>query len=341
MDGIAVAEIATHWQLTPPVRLEPIAAGMNNRSWLVRSGSGIYVLKWYRNMQEADRLRFEHALLGALAAAELPFAVPSPLPARSGDTSIRIETGSGPARTVLSRHIPGRAAAFGSIEETGRCGAALASLDKALATIELDPGIPVPTAFDALGTIHPLVPDPVAAIERLPGDSALRAALVTAVPGAEQRWREHRANWATQLIHGDYYPSNTLVHGGEVSGIVDFEYSSMGYRAMDFAVGLAAFSTRSWEEGCAWPLVSAFAEGYLSQTPLSEPEIMAIPSIMRLREAVSFIHWQGRMEQGLTPLDDIHDRGRRLLSLRRWLERHQDELVDRIIRLRPSRHPES
>ena len=180
------------------------------------------------------------------------------------------------------------------------------------------------------------MPDPIAAVEQLPGDPALRTALVGVVAGVEQGWRDHTAGWTPQLIHGDYYPSNTLIHDHKVSGIVDFEFSGVGYRAMDFAVGLAAFSTRSWEEGCAWPLVEAFAEGYLLRSTLNLEELAAIPFLMRMWEAVSFVHWLGRMRQGLTLLDDIHERGRRLLSLHRWLDGHQDELVDRVSTTRPS-----
>jgi len=128
----------------------------------------------------------------------------------------------------------------------------------------------------------------------------------------------------------DFYPTNTLVDTGAVSGILDFEFSGTGHRAMDFAIGLAAFSTRNWVEGCSWPLVDAFAEGYLGRTPLTDGELTATPTLLLMREVASLIHWLGRMEQGLATLEDIHSRVHRLLSLDRWLEAHGDEVAARL-----------
>ena len=70
------------------------------------------------------------------------------------------------------------------------------------------------------------------------------------------------AGWPTQVIHTDYYPANVLVAGDAVSGILDFEYAGRGHRAMDVAIGLAAFSNKRWDDW-SWPVCRAFAEGYL------------------------------------------------------------------------------
>ena len=124
-----------------------------------------------------------------------------------------------------------------------------------------------------------------------------------------------------------------MIDGGTVSGILDFEFSGMGYQAMDFAIGLAAFSFTPWGHGCSWPRVEAFAAGYLHVVALQRAHLTAVPTLLLMREVTSLIHWLGRMEQGLTTFDDVQERACRLISLHRWLDTHGSELVDLLLSL--------
>ena len=103
-------ELGAHWSLAPPIQFEPFATGVNNRSWLVTTASDRFVLKTYRDVTDPDRLAFEHALLAALDAATLPFAVPVPIPASSGATAVPV----GDERWSLFHRIQGRAGVAGS-----------------------------------------------------------------------------------------------------------------------------------------------------------------------------------------------------------------------------------
>lgn len=333
MPPIIEAHVLQHWPLSPPLAIAPLERGANNRNFGVTSGAGAFVLKWYWNEGAEAWRRFEHELLDALAHARLPFAVPAPVRSRSGATLVTVVSGGELVRMALFRLIPGHAATFGDPLETRRCGAALASLHFALASVALDSDILVPEAFSELSTIHPRVPDPIDALARLVGSygDATEAARVMA--RAEEQWLQHTSGWDRQIIHGDFFPSNTLVDAGEVSGVLDFEYSGLGFRSMDFATGLATFSTRNWEAGCSWTLIDVFASGYLHHTSLQERELTAVPSHLRMREACSLVHWIGRMEQGLTSREEINDRVDRLLALDRWLTANERTLVQRIIDL--------
>jgi homoserine kinase type II len=315
---VVSAILSARWSLDEPIRLEPVAAGVNNRSWLVTTASDSFVLKTYRDVTDPDRLAFEHALLGALDAARLPFAVPAPIPASSGVTAVAV----GDERWSLFRRISGRAAERDSEPDARRAGEALATLHVALASVALHPAMPVPDTYGDLASVHPAVPDPVGALDRLLG-----AEVAMLAAGAMARWHELTAGWPTQLIHTDFYPANVLVTGDAVSGILDFEYAGRGHRAMDVAIGLAAFSTGDVLDGWSWPVFDAFAGGYLSRLPLGRDEIEAIPLLMLAREATSLVHWLGRHAHDLTDRADIEDRGLRLLVLDRWLEGNQDRLV--------------
>jgi Ser/Thr protein kinase RdoA (MazF antagonist) len=298
----------------------------------VKTGDASFILKWYWNTGMADRVRFEHELLNMPASAGLPFTVPSPLPTSGGATSVEITRDEETSCLALFHCIPGRAAVYGNEAEAYQCGEALAVLDDSLDLLALDSAVPIVETFGDLSSIHPSIPQPVPAIHRV-FEGAPAPALANILSSVEEQWQRHTSGWRPQLIHGDFYPTNTLFELGEVSGVLDFEFSGSGYRAMDFSIGLAAFSTKSWDTGCSWPLMESFATGYLQRSPLAEDALSAMPVLLLMREANSFIHWLGRMKQGLTTLDDIHARARRLLSLYHWLEAHQTELVDRLLRL--------
>ena len=328
--GITERDMVEHWPLVPPLRLEPFATGVNNRSWLVTSGDGAYVLKRYRNVTSPDRLPFEHKLLRALNMANLPFAVPAPLPSRLGDTTVEFERGEDVCRVSLFHQIRGRAAEFGSTADACRCGEALAILHGALDAVRLDAAVSVPGTYGALASAHPLIHDPVIAARRILEDDPLAAGVADVMLLLEERWPRDTSGLKTQLIHSDFYPTNTLMDAGEVTGILDFEYSGLGYRAMDFATGLQAFSTKNWHDGCSWPLLESFARGYLERAPLAEQELAATPVLLLMREATSFVHWMGRLKQGLTTHADIHDRALGVMGLHRWLERNQEQLVHRL-----------
>ena len=121
-----------------------------------------------------------------------------------------------------------------------------------------------------------------------------------------------------------------MMDSDSVTGILDFEFAGHGYRAMDFSIGLAAFSAKNWHDGCSWSLLESFAKGYLQRMPLSEGELAATPVLLLMRELTSLIHWLGRAKQGLTTPADIHDRAHRVLSLYRWLESNQRQLIHRL-----------
>ncbi len=333
MTGSELPDALNHWRLNPPLDIEPIATGTNNLSFLVRSGTGWFVLKCSQAVGSVDRSVFEHALLSAMADRTLPFSVPSSVQTISGGTSVEITRGADASRFALFHHIAGHAARFGNRADAFRCGVALADLDEAMAGVRLDPTTPVPATFGDLRSIHPAVPDPILAIQAEFRDSVQATALATITLRTEERWQRSTSGWPAQLIHGDYYPTNTLMELDRVSGILDFEFAGTGHRAMDFAIGLGAFSTRNWDDGCAWPLVDSFAQGYLQRTPLSSEELAAVPMLLRFREATSFIHWLGHSMQGSSTENDIHARARRLLALDRWLEADQGKLANRLERI--------
>lgn len=330
MSDITRYDVERQWPLVPPVRLEPVAAGTNNRSFIVTTGAARYFLKTYRNMAASDRIRFEHELLRSLDGMHLPFAVPVPIASRSGETMVQIGTSEQSWHASMSVVIPGRVAGFGDEAVASRGGDALAVLTGAFGAVRISPDMTMPDTYGDLNAVHPLILHPVDAIRDRVEDVAVADELTEVVSAVMEDWDRRTTSWTTQIIHSDFYPANVMMEDDRVTGVLDFEFAGLGYRTMDFAIGLGAFGLKTLDNGVVWPLVEAFAGGYLRRQPLSEQELMAVPVMQRMRELTSFVHWLGRMEQELTSPDDIRDRAQRLLALGRWLDRHTVQLVDRL-----------
>lgn len=330
MIGNTEQDIAIHWSLAPPLHLVAVETGTNNRSSMVETRDGSYVLKLYENQPAADRLAFEHALLGSLSTSTLPFAVPAPIATRSGATSARIDND----RASLFHLIPGHAPGLGSVSAAYQCGEALAILDKALQAMMFSPAIRVPETFGDLSTVHPLILHPIESMYQLLGHDALTDGITIVMAAMQERWRGVTSGWPTQIIHSDFYPTNVLMDSGRVTGILDFEFAGSGYRAMDFAIGLVAFGVRNWEDDRPWLVLESFARGYLGRTPLADAELAATPMLVLMRELTSFVHWLGRMQLGsttsMTTPSDIWNRARKVLALERWLRRNESQLIHRL-----------
>lgn len=102
---------------------------------------------------------------------------------------------------------------------------------------------------------------------------------------------------------------------------------------MDLAIGLWAFGISRWRASDPWLLIQEFAAGYRKRKALTPMEIDAIPTLVRLREATSLIHWIGRFRQGLTNERDIEQRANRLLSSNEWIRTHDSQLIRRLERV--------
>jgi Ser/Thr protein kinase RdoA (MazF antagonist) len=127
------------------------------------------------------------------------------------------------------------------------------------------------------------------------------------------------------MTHGDYVPANTLFHEERLSAILDFDMAQPDARAIDMATGLE-FSLRLWERADPLPFAAAFWQGYRRWVQPTAAEIAAIPTLIRLRDAVSAIWWlgrglaQGTVEGGLARLRDQQ-------ITKAWLHEHRERLA--------------
>ncbi len=318
------------WPNVRPEVVRQITTGANNVSYRVETPSGCYVLRISRNTSGLRRIKREHALLLRLQHADLSFAVPLPMTTVSGRTYEVATHDEWDSVATLVSLIPGREPEAGNVGEAVICGAALGELDDILSRIDAED---VQTGHRQSGDQagdHASVLDALWKVVQRPADARTAPRLNVVLAHLSECVADRLRTLPSQLIHADFDPSNTLVSEGRVRGILDFELSVRGPRALDLATGLRGFGIASWSGSTNWPIISAFATGYQQRITLTPAELSAVPALLLWREATSVAHWLERLHQGLTTKVDFARRVMNLLSCDDWLRANGDELMRRI-----------
>jgi homoserine kinase type II len=251
-----------------------------------------YVLRVYRNL-DGPRVGAEHRLLEAFAAARPPFAVPTAIATRTGETWI--PTAGGPAS--LYSLLPGRP---GTAADLHILGETLAELMIALASI---PHTLAPVDWRTpLGALHHAVPDVgdlVAELERVaPGAPGLDVLAAT--------WQAVDASYLQmdlpcQICHLDFAPGNVLIEDGRAVAVLDFEVAGLDFRVGDLVAGLVQSTDTPAEH-------DAFLSAYRSRLELSDAEWAAVPTLRALRRIGTVVWRAGRWREGKATLREVLDR---------------------------------
>ena len=303
--------LLARWGIPADAELARAERGSNNQTFAVAHGGRRWVLRISQNLS-ADQARAEHRLLGRLRAAGLPFGVPEPVAALSGDTVA--ETPAGPA--TLCRWIPGIRPDLAADPALERFGRAIGLLSRALRPVAWSDA-PQDWRGDPLRA-HPDAPQAgeLARALRAAGVPATRIRRLEAA--AEQVCAQAQATAAdlpVQVVHGDLGASNALVdeRTGEISGVLDFELAGPGARVQDLQVALL--------------LSGALAGGYAAELRLGRAEIMAVPDLLVAR-CVGSVFWRaGRWRRGQSVLSDVADRVAVLEASQTWLAVHRGRLL--------------
>ncbi len=326
MCALNVDALLSAWSIDRPWTIQPALTGSNNLSYPVTTPSGHYVLRIHQNTADPERVRYEHTVLTHLAQSALSFAVPAPIPTRSGATLAPVPDDEERTLAALFPLIAGRHPQ-GSAQQRRLCGRALAELDHALARITLPAPPGTLTPFGSVTRIHPdpAVPQPREMLESLPLEPTQRAQLTRVIGHLDAAVPMLYRSLPQQLVHRDFAASNVLMDGDRVTGVLDFEFAGPDLRVVDLARSLSQFTINPWSSPDGWQGVAAFARGYRERAELGSHEAAALPDAMRLYRLMSLVHREGRRRRGLASEEDVLARAQALLLQEEWLrERHQD-----------------
>ncbi len=323
------AALLAEWGIGPGAEVTPAARGSNNRTALVSQGDRRWVLRVSQNLS-AGQVLAEHRLLARLRVSDLPFAVPEPKPALTGDTVV--ETAGGPA--TLCCWIAGVRPDPRGEPALKRIGAGLGGLSAALRNVPLGdapqrwgdgPLAALPVGVGADQLIAELTAAGASAQEmRLLASSAARA----------DAWYQSAAgDLPVQIVHGDVGPSNVLVdeRSGELTGVIDFEIAGADYRVQDLVAALALCGAL---EGPDWPgRATALMCGFTGVVRLDAAEINAVPELLICRAVGSTLWRAGRWRRGLAEVDEVAQRLHVLAATVRFVSEAGDLMRDLLARL--------
>jgi homoserine kinase type II len=335
-----VSNLWTAWPVAGPWRTSPLLGGTNNLIWRADAADGqSYVLRLSHDLPLIPRVRYEAELLQALSYKNLPFRLPLPLRANNGDIIVYFEPEQGmTAFATLFPLLPGklqdRPPERNDLLSASHAATMLALLDDALATlpaIPLNDGFIAATTFGQLAHLHPLVPDPLSAVEQLPIDREQARQVHAFLSEVMESVSHLYAQLPQQLLHRDYDPGNILFEQQRVTAVLDFEFAGKDVRVLDLCVALSWWPINLLGTGKEWDLIDAFGAAYTKQKALSEEELLAIPAVFRLRDATSFVHRTGRYLAGMETEARMQDRVEHSLWREAWLSAHQRTLLDHVL----------
>jgi homoserine kinase type II len=324
--------VATAWPMASPTRLTPLTTGQNSLVYRVAASAGPpRILRVYRNHADVARVHHELALLAALRDASLPFAVPAPVATRAGALVHQLPDDDDlPPRAlvVLWTEMAGTHPDPADAAQAEAGGAALAQLDRALAAIDATalPGRATPPVRELRRRVS--APEDVeAAILRLPFPAADTASLVEQLISSEEMVPPLYASLPQQLVHGDIDPSNVLMDGARVTGLLDFEFAHHDLRIWDLVVPLSWWHPDLFGTGAEWGVMDALGRGYAAHLPLRPGEARALPLLFRLRTIGGLLRTLAWHRQGRVGEARVLERAAYTLERERWLRRHEPRLL--------------
>ena len=336
-------DLSTFWDLPRGTVAQPMDhGGYNNNLFRVDDGPDRFVLRVYGNHANPKFIQHELSVLMSLnqqlkRQSPPPFMVPVPVITKRGELwTLAVDSQTGTRQLmVLIPFIPGQNPMPGNAPEqlaqTTAAGQGLATLLIALSKIEVK-GIASPPPYNELERIHPLVPEPLEALDSLgtlvPRNkrNRLQAALEQVVDESDALFKK----LPRQLIHGDFITGNILMDGTKVTGVLDFENCAVNPRVMDVAVALDLWSWDALGTGQEWPRIEAFCKGVAQALHLHEEEIAAIPTLILLRNASVLMHVIGRFTGNLSPYVDVEMWLDAMLNIDAWLSLYRKRFVDCI-----------
>lgn len=199
-------------------------------------------------------------------------------------------------------------------------GTALALLDNTFASFEeiVTQEVSMPM-FGELSQWHPLVPDPLASIERLPIDQNHIQQIQHILTQVIEQYPAIYAQSPKQIVHRDFDASNILVDQQRITAALDFEFVGNDIRILDLCVALSWWPFSLFGTGQEWPVMDAFGMAYVAVLPLAIEELLLLPAAFRLRDVASLVYRIGRYFAGLETTTQIQHRIQHSLWREKWL----------------------
>eukprot|EP01041_Mallomonas_annulata_P002919 gene2919-5733_t len=299
--------------------------GVNNFVYYVNVNDGNYVLRIYNNGNNLYKVQFEHEILSKLQAKNLSFQIPLPLSTKITNEPYAVLSNGSFAS--LFHRIPGSCPLLNWAYEVGK---ASGELNLALSTIQITLKSPTPPYYE-LYNVHPNITREIF-LHTVSSDlfheyTDSISYLLDIIYKIEMILPiYHTMDLPQQFIHGDLNYDNILFSQelNHVTGIVDFEFVAVDWRAMELATCLSKYA----KESNPMPYFTSFIEGYAIYGQLNIDEIQIIPTLIILRIISNFIYFIGRFLSEEDKLETLTSRLQNYCERIIWIEAHSSDIVD-------------
>ena len=319
---------------------EPTSGGVNNVVYYVKkkkkegdpssssSSSLLGVIRVYNNSNDDPKVAFEHGILERLAALprELSFGIPETMPSIHGN---RFERLSGGASACLFKSIPGGLPKLSKVREIGSCAGELSSAMAEIDRSELPDICPNFPYWD-IYEVHK-------AVTRETFYEQLRSSqfdpwresanfVEDDLTEVMERVSSYHGSLPWSFIHGDLHYDNILVDDDGVTGLLDFEFSSYDWRAMELAICLSKYCS----EDDPYPYFERFVDGFAVLGDLNDKEIEAMSTLIRLRILSNVVYFVGRAMSGEDQMSTLTCRIDNYCQRLRWVKNNEDAIASLI-----------
>lgn len=317
-----MSDLASVWDLPAPWQIEPMSGSAYNHLALIVAANGQHAVLCTYSTDVPASFGYTQAVLQALTAQKLPFALPLPMLTRNGASLYRHDDGY---RTWVMTMFPWFDGDHPTSEDADayfHAGRVHAQLLNALATVTVRESSP--PAYLVLNRVHPYIIDPLAALRVAPLPIDQIKHLVQLVEMLQNELPTLYDALPRQIIHGDYVPSNVLVTHAMLSAVLDFEWCRDDLRILDVALAMLAWG--GFGERYDAAALLRFGQGFGQIITLSDAEIAVIPTMMRLALVVRVLVALGRFQQGFERSVVVERAAMSLLTLDTWLNESSDNL---------------
>ncbi|MFJ5760252.1 phosphotransferase [Neobacillus sp. NPDC093182] len=304
-------------------------SGANNTTRFVRVDDEQFVLRVYETHQEVDKVKYEHAILAALAEMPLPFSIPKPIRTRDGITIVRTRDGK---IAGLFQYLDGVNPTLDELSEIQSYGRTAGLLSASLTHVQIQLR-PAYRPYYEIESTHPScsLQDVLSFCKNPPSEFAEQTKDLLVIYEQLTSFMEQVPTLRQlphQLVHGDLNASNILVdEDGMVSAVLDFEFVTNDLRVMELAVCLSDFIQPSEEETITWAKILSLLSGYGQSLKLKEAEIEAVPVLIQLRSLDVFIHFLGRYLDQVSPIDIVKEYIQKCALRCNWITDNKNKLI--------------
>lgn len=281
----------------------------NNTTRFVNVDDEQYVLRVYETHQDEEKVKYEHAILVALAERTLTFSIPQPVRTGNGKTFVRTRDGK---ISGLFRFLDGVNPPLDELAEIHSYGRTSGQLLASLAHVQINQR-PAYRPYYEIENTHPRcsLQDVLSFCKKPPSEFSEQTTDLLVIFEQLTSFMEQVPTLRQlphQLVHGDLNASNILVNeDGIIAAVLDFEFVTNDLRVMEMAVCLSDFIEPSVEKTKTWAKINAFLSGYGQSLKMTEAEIEAIPVLIQLRSLDVFIHFLGRYLDQVSSIDIVKE----------------------------------